>query len=61
MNNQELQNQNKIRKPTTTINNMDTQAKSKWSCIKCELVIQYNPRYYMSNTLQIVAAFHNAD
>jgi hypothetical protein len=30
---------------------MDMQAKSKWSCIKCGVVIPYKPQYDMSNTL----------
>jgi Fe-S oxidoreductase len=48
--------------PTTTINNMDMQAKSKWSCIKCGVVIPYNPQYDMSNILcSNCATYQNAD
>jgi hypothetical protein len=42
--------------------NMDMQAKSKWSCIRCGVVIPYNPQYDMSNTLcSNCATYQNAD
>jgi Fe-S oxidoreductase len=38
------------------------QAKSKWSCIRCGVVIPYNPQYDMSNTLcSNCATYQNAD
>ena len=42
--------------------NMDMQAKSKWSCIKCHVSLPYNPQYNMANTMcSNCSAYYNAD
>ena len=41
---------------------MDMKAKSKWSCIKCDVPIPYNPEFNITNTMcSHCAAYHNAD
>ena len=41
---------------------MNMQAKSKWSCIKCDVPIPYNPQFTMANTMcSNCAAYYNAD
>lgn len=42
--------------------NINMQAKSKWSCIKCDVPIPYNPQFTMANTMcSNCAAYYNAD
>ena len=41
---------------------MDMKAKSKWSCIKCDVPIPYNPQFNITNTMcSHCAPYHNAD
>ena len=41
---------------------MNMQAKSKWSCIKCDVPIPYNPQFTVANTMcSNCAAYYNAD